>query len=226
MGAYRFGAPRELILWMREAYGMDTFIETGTNKAETSMWAAGAFGRVITVEGYEPLYRSAVAQYGSTKNIEFLLGNSPAKLREIIPTLTTPAIFWLDAHWCGTETFGLSAECPVLEEIQIINGSSLPHVLLVDDARLFLAPPPPPHVTSHWPDIRQVCDALGRDPFDRYVCVHEDVIIGVSPNSKDQLIEYIRTQLAAEIKRENDIRQSRLKSVLHRLRQVFQPNAR
>jgi hypothetical protein len=44
---------------------------------------------------------------------------------------------------------------------------------LIDDARLFLAPPPLPHKVKNWPTIKQVADIL---PSNLDMIVHEDVI--------------------------------------------------
>jgi hypothetical protein len=190
MGSVRFGVPRDLVLWLRDTYGVETFVETGTNRAETTVWASAEFRQVVTVEGYEPLYRKAVESYGGRGNIEFLLGDSRAHIRSITDALTTPAIFWLDAHWCGTETFGGSDECPVRGELEALNASRVPHFVLIDDARLFLAPPPPPHVADQWPDIATICRELAGGPAGRYVAVHEDVIVGVPAHAKAAFIEF------------------------------------
>jgi hypothetical protein len=110
--------------------------------------------------------------------------------------LKAPAVFWLDAHWCGDESFGLTAECPILEEIETINRhhrADADHVLLIDDARLFLRPPPPPHRPEDWPDVEAVVTALNNVPGGRYVFVYSDVIGAVPPALKDQTVEYLRT---------------------------------
>lgn len=198
MGSVRFGVSRELVAWMRDAYGVSTFIETGTNRAETAAWAADNFASVVSVEGSEALYGAAQAAHGHRTNLRFVLGDSRVCLPEIVRTLREPAIFWLDAHWCGETTFGESAECPVLEELAAINESSLGHLVLVDDARLFLAPPPRFHNAAHWPDLGAISHALaGPSPQGRYLAVHEDVLIGVPWLGRDSLVDYLRSAAEA-----------------------------
>ena len=162
MGCVRFGIPREQVIWLKDHFHLHSFVETGTNQAETSLWASNHFDRVVTIEAHEPLYRSAVERHSHVGNIEFVLGDSRDCLKSLLPTLTVPALFWLDAHWCGSETHGRSHECPVIDELRMINESSVDHFILIDDARLFLAPPPAPHNADHWPSIREICDLLGR----------------------------------------------------------------
>ena len=151
MGAIQFGVPRSLVVWLRDTAKIRTFVETGTNRAETAVWAAGVFDDVISVEAHEPLYRRAVELYGDRSNLRFLLGDSRKHMTEVARLACLPTMFWLDAHWCGEGTHGAAAECPILDEIIAINSGEgrhqgCPgHVILIDDARLFLQPPPAPH---------------------------------------------------------------------------------
>jgi hypothetical protein len=150
---------------MRDTFKAKVFVETGTNQAETAVWASANFEHVFTVEAYEPLYQKAVETFGSRKNIQFLKGDSRAHIKSLTDSLTEPAIFWLDAHWCGENTFGKSDECPVVGELELLNASKVPHIVLIDDARFFLAPPPPPHEATYWPDISAILPVDGRPRF-------------------------------------------------------------
>jgi hypothetical protein len=194
MGAIRFGVPRELVLWLRDTFKVNSFVETGTNRAETAVWASANFERVFTIEAYGPLYQRAIEAFGDRKNIQFLQGDSRIHIRSLLTFLAEPAIFWLDAHWCGEQTFGKSDECPVVGELELLNSSKVDHIVLIDDARLFLAPPPPPHESGHWPDITTICKLLSMQDTNRYVVVHDDVIIGVPDAAKPRLIEFIRSE--------------------------------
>ena len=83
-------------------------------------------------------------------------------------------LFWLDAHWSGSQTYGEDDECPLLEELEIILSSNLKNfAILIDDARLFLAPPPLPHNLEIWPSITDICRAVP-DNYD--LIVRNDVI--------------------------------------------------
>jgi len=198
MGNLHFGAPKQLVLDLRDMFGIRTFIETGTNKAETSVWASGEFEKVVTIEGYEPLYRRAVETFGDRKNIRFLLGDSRKHIIDICSSLTEPAVFWLDAHWCGEHTFGDADECPLLGELEALNSSPIPHVVMIDDARLFLSPPPKPHKADHWPDLGTLCRVLSLHRSDRYVAVHQDVILAVPGTAKPRITEYLQSQAKVE----------------------------
>ncbi|MEG5041801.1 MULTISPECIES: FkbM family methyltransferase [unclassified Microcoleus] len=189
MGLIRGGVPTELAIALKEAYNLQGFIETGTNCGATALWAAQYFPKVITIEAAKEIYESVVNNYGHLRNINFVLGNSKEQLAAIVPTLKEPCIFWLDAHWSGGITYGESEECPLLEELQIINDSECDHFILIDDARLFLCPPPSPHRIEEWPTIDAVTSLLnsGRS---RYTVIVEDVIVSVPEGAKLLVAQY------------------------------------
>lgn len=192
MGAVRFGVPRNLVLWARDAVGARVFVETGTNRAETTAWAADHFAQVVSIEGMQDLYAAAVDAHGHRTNISFRHGDSRTVLGDVLADLSEPAILWLDAHWCGDGTFGPAAECPLLEELDSVNRSHAGHVILIDDARLFLAPPPAPHRAEDWPDLLRITAALSASPVPRYVALHDDVIVAIPAVHRGGLVEFLR----------------------------------
>ncbi|MCH7812850.1 MAG: hypothetical protein IID40_02395, partial [Planctomycetes bacterium] len=146
MGQVYMGPPQELVRRLQEACGLTQFIETGTYQGHTARWAATCFDRVVTIEYAKVLWEAATAKWGGLTNVEFVWGDSRRLLRSLVPGLSRPAVFWLDAHWSGGDTYGEGDECPLLAELEIILGCRMGHLILIDDARLFTAAPPPPHV--------------------------------------------------------------------------------
>ncbi|MGB7597602.1 MAG: hypothetical protein WBM09_08555 [Gallionella sp.] len=120
---------------------------------------------------------------------------------KIVPALDSVGIFWLDAHWCGGASYGEQDECPIIEEIRIINGSAYPHCILIDDARLFMEPPPYPHDITSWPDIATLLDVLN-EKNERYIVIRDDVIIAVPETAKAIVQEYCRAGQPAPAPRE------------------------
>lgn len=195
MGSIRWGVPREFVTALKDVYGVAYFVETGTFKGETAAWASTEFEAVTTMERFPPLYAAARQRFDHLPNVRFLLGDSRDGLRQTVPTLDKTAIFWLDAHWSGEGTAGETDECPVLDEIAIARSSPLPHLILIDDARLFIEPPPPPHKPEHWPTLPDLLRALdaGRD---YYVAVFEDVVIAVPIARAAAVRDWLRSQAA------------------------------
>ena len=183
------GPPEELIAKLKAAINAHCFIETGTYMGATARWASENFEKVITIENAPAIFQSTSKRYSAIGNIEFIFGHTTEKLKEIVPALDAPAIFWLDAHWSGGETYGSRDECPVLAEIGIINASAHPHCILIDDARLFTAPPPPPHDSESWPDISGLLAAINAIAG-RYTVIFDDVVISVPEAAKEIVREY------------------------------------
>jgi len=191
MGTVHFGVPQPLALFLRDRFGLATFVETGTYGGATAAWAAQHFPTVYSIEASEKHWREARDRYASCANVNFVLGDSPQQLIALMPRLDRP-LFWLDAHWCGGESAGVVSECPLLDEIAAIRAARLPQpIILIDDARLFLEPPPPPHRWEQWPDIAAVVDAL-RSCGDLQIVVREDVIAAFPAEARADLVAFCR----------------------------------
>lgn len=176
MGNVTPGPPRPLLQALRETAGLRVFVETGTAAGDTANMAGDVFDTVITLEADQATYEAAHERLSGRKGILPLYGDSRELLPNLLPRLAKPALFWLDAHFCGGESFGRGDECPLLAEIAAIVASPLTHILLIDDARLFTAPPPPPHVAAQWPTLADILRALGQG-IPRDVAIRDDVLI-------------------------------------------------
>ena len=153
MGSVQFGIPRELALALKEKYNLMDFIETGTLVGHTAEWAAVHFRYVFSTDiSQRPELKShGNLWFFNADSVEFL-GATP---------FVEPTLIWLDAH--------TNESCPVLLEIEAINYSPLPHVILVDDARLFGDLPA-------WPSKNEVLAALA-DGGRRTVHEVDDVLV-------------------------------------------------
>jgi hypothetical protein len=106
-------------------------------------------------------------------------------LKSVVPVLQSPSLFWLDGHWCGGDSFGEQDECPLPEELEIIGQSPHEHFILIDDARLFTAPPPLPHRIDAWPSIAEIVNRLQARSAGQYMVILDDVIIAVPQHAQD-----------------------------------------
>jgi hypothetical protein len=189
MGLVRMGPPQALIEKIVSSYRVQNFVETGTYYGDTSIWASNIFKNVFTIENSVELHNQTANKYRETDNIEFLLGDSRTRLKETLEKLEEPTLVWLDAHWSGDSTYGEMDQCPILEEIGIINSLQPNLYLFIDDARLFLSPPQPPHNVNQWPNIVEVINSLQANP-DRYVVIIEDCIIAAPIHAKSLIVQY------------------------------------
>ena len=187
------GPPDKLIETLEEKFKLEVFIETGTYKGDTALWASKLFKKVYTIELLDDYFETASENLGKYSNIKLLFGDSRKILPSIIKNLKRPAVFWLDAHMCGDSKFRdkIIDECPLLEEIKIINKFNDKHLILIDDAGYFISPPPPPHKSSNWPELSEILDLLNSKK-NRYTTIEEDVIISVPDRMKETLSNFYK----------------------------------
>lgn len=191
------GVPRDLVLAYRERFDATTFVETGTHRANTAIWASDYFRCVHTIEASESLYREAVRRCSSRANVTVHFGDSRGVLRQVVGTLDSPAVFWLDAHWSGGTTHGANDECPLIDELGVLRDREGESLILIDDARLFAAPPPRPHRLEQWPMLSDVFSVLGAGEQRRYVIVLDDVIIASTWRAKELVSHWAQDRATA-----------------------------
>ncbi len=194
MGLVHPGVPKALVEKLKEASGISTFVETGTYLGATSRWAASLFEHVISVEKDARLYER-VAPRLKELGVRAILGSSPTELAALIPFLDRPAFFWLDAHWSGGITAGSDLECPLLLEIKEIRRSSHRNIILIDDARLFFAPPSAPYNVESWPRINLLFQEINEGFSEYFTTIVDDVILVAPPDYRSVIIDYCQNYL-------------------------------
>ena len=169
--------------------GYADFVETGTYHGETTIWAASVFSRVFTVEISPEFQAIAKKKCNDHDNISFLLGRSDERIPDILKDLELPTIFWLDAH-AGGGWYANKDDCPLIPELeQIADRGVIEDLIIIDDARGFTAPPPPPWDPDVWPPIHTVLDAI--DPRrERYIVIINDMIICAPPRLRGEIISF------------------------------------
>jgi hypothetical protein len=119
--------------------GHTLFVETGTFLGDTTLAMAGVFQRCWTVEIDEPLYQQALRKFEGHHNITAIRGDSETTIADILKDVDAPAIFWLDGHYSRGNTGRGLLDSPILNELRrIFEHPIKTHVILIDDARLFL----------------------------------------------------------------------------------------
>ena len=141
---------------------LDVFVEGGTYQGGTAKEMGLIFNKVFTIEKSQYMYDLAKQNLSDIKNVHLLLGDTREFLNELLIEHDN-ILFWLDAHWSGGFTYGENDECPLLVELKIIFEHEKNYAILIDDARLFLAPPPSPHNLSAWPTLSDILRVLPRD---------------------------------------------------------------
>ena len=217
--------PEDLTLFIKEMNNINSFIETGTYQGETAIWASKHFDKIVTIEFSEEIFNQTYDKYTDFKNVNFLFGDSRKCLEQILPDVQQ-SIIWLDAHWCSNGSYGEKDQCPLVTEIELINRFDKDHVILIDDARLFLAPPPLPNSMQYYPDLNQIQFALNQK--NRAVYVYEDVIIAVPENNRQEMQKFLQQKTTESwkmygirIKKEEALNKSKMKKTIYYLKRLI-----
>lgn len=192
MGAVNFSIDLGLVEALKKALPLNVFVETGTFRGDTVELVKNLFGEVHTVELSTEYYEAARARFAGLGHIDLVHGDSAAVLTDWAPRLRERSVlYFLDAHWCVADaTVGESSQCPLLSEIEAIRRLNADSLVIIDDARLFLAPPPAPHEISQWPSLNEVIGALQKLSDDHLVMVLNDNILFYPHAAKEAVLYY------------------------------------
>jgi hypothetical protein len=138
MGLIHYGIHPEIADALRMKYGLRTFVETGTWKGDSALWASEKFDKVITIEIIEEYYQEAKKRLEEHENVTCLHGDSRVIVPKLVGELKSPTLWWLDAHWTGHPDFEKEyGKDNALIEIEAINTFEHKHAIMVDDYSLF-----------------------------------------------------------------------------------------
>jgi hypothetical protein len=174
---------------LRDRLKLRRVVETGTFRGITARSLASLFDSVITIELSHTFHQRAAIALSDLPHVQALLGRSA----EVLHTATDreiPTLYFLDGHWSAGDTDGVTDQCPVLEEIMAIGRGHPYDCLIIDDARLFTAAPPPPLDAGQWPTITQVFDTVRSQRPWHVVTVLRDQIIAVPQRAKPAIDAY------------------------------------
>lgn len=166
---------REILRKYGKRYGLKVFIETGTADGNTPAALLDDFDQLYTIEVGEAAYRRARRRFVNTAKVLCLWGDSAEVLPQVLKVVgDQPALLWLDGHYCGGDRG--AEDTPILAELEAIFATGPPHVVLIDDARLFEGMT---HFGEHdWPHVDAVRELAEKHGY-TYKC--EDDIIRLTP---------------------------------------------
>jgi molybdopterin converting factor small subunit len=194
MGAVDFSIDVKLVAAIRETLPIDVFVETGTFEGEAVARLRGEFEELHSIELADDYYNAAAERFGGDEAVRLHHGDSPVVLASLEKVLRERAVlYWLDAHWCAADgTAGEKSQCPLLAELASIGELNERSAILIDDARLFLAPPPAPHEIGDWPRFQQILQRLSALNASHEIMVVNDVIAFFPPAARSAVSEYAR----------------------------------
>jgi len=140
-----YSEKRVIILSYQQIFKTKTFVETGTFMGDTIETLINDFDNLYSIELSEELASGAAKRFEENQKVKIIQGDSGIQIKSIIDYIEKPALFWLDGHYSGEfiydnkfiKTAKGILNTPIEKELDLILASSLPHVILIDDARLF-----------------------------------------------------------------------------------------
>ncbi|MGH7266101.1 MAG: glycosyltransferase [Candidatus Rokuibacteriota bacterium] len=194
MGAVHFSIDPALLDALTSALGLRVFVETGTHRGDGVETARRHFDAVYSIERSEIHHARAAARFADDRRVHVIRGDSPAALAALVPALPdAPTLFWLDAHWSPTDPDERGrGECPLLAELAAIERLGDTSAVAIDDARLFLGPPPEQYDAADWPGLDAVRDALRRLHPDHRLAVVNDCVLFFPETATAAVLAYAR----------------------------------
>jgi hypothetical protein len=118
-----------------DRYGLRVLVETGTYYGEMVAAMRQRFDEIYSIEYDHALAVRAAQKFARWNQIHILEGDSQQKIPEILSTLTTPALFWLDAGYYGWAGLQGDKQRLTVELDSILQHQIKEHIILMDDAR-------------------------------------------------------------------------------------------
>lgn len=121
---------QEEFLRLRDKYGIETVVETGTALGGTTKWLSENYKQVHTIEINQRYQDFARERVGSADNVKFWLGDSSTVLHDVMKNVEKdkPIMFFLDAHW--------GQHNPLLLELSSIANNGVTAVIAIHDAQV------------------------------------------------------------------------------------------
>jgi hypothetical protein len=136
----RFGpmparAKRHLLRRYGREFGLHILVETGSYLGDTVAALRRDFSHVYSIELSPELAQRAKRRFQNARNVTIVEGDSGTALPDIVSSLHTPALFWLDGHFSGGVTARGSLDTPVIAELETaLKHPTQGDVILIDDA--------------------------------------------------------------------------------------------
>lgn len=162
---------QNIIRHIQKQSGIKVLIETGTYLGDMIEAQKNFFNKIYSIELGELLYNNAVKRFKNDISIKIFNGDSGDVLPHVLKQIKEPCIFWLDGHYSEGITAKGKKDSPIFEELTaIFNSNKFPHILLIDDARLFDG-------TNDYPTIIELKKFIELHSVDPQFKVENDIIM-------------------------------------------------
>ena len=151
---------------LKSYFGIEIFVETGTNLGNTTAKASGIFTEVHTIELFPEFYSLALEKFKTNSNVHVYFGSSEHLLPSILPLCQQPTLFYLDGHYDGGDRSGKGEKnTPILEELAAIQAwGRTDAVIVIDDVCDFQESLYSDRIQqtcfADYPDLKQIVESV------------------------------------------------------------------
>lgn len=171
---------RAVIDQYRQEFACKNLVETGTFMGDTVAFFENKMSIIYSIELSPTLAQRAKKRFEQQPHIHILEGDSSVVLKEIVPKLVEPTLFWLDGHFSSSffwndefvETAKGKTNTPIEAELEILLNSAIPSptfVILIDDARLFTG-------QNDYPSYQTIKQIVSKSTSDYRIFMKKDII--------------------------------------------------
>lgn len=119
-------------------YNLRCLVETGTYYGEMVAALRKQFDRIYSIELDPELAEYSRQRFKNYPQVKILEGDSGALVPQVVAQLDRPAVFWLDAGYYGVDLTKGDLSRLLTELRAILSSRVREHVVLMDDARIFV----------------------------------------------------------------------------------------
>lgn len=158
-----------------ERFHLDTLIETGTFYGGTVWAVRNHFRRIISIELGQTLYERAKRLFESLEHVSIIKGDSGKVLPIVLDFINKPCLFWLDGHYSAGITACGDIQTPIIQEIEAIFAHPVKqHVILIDDARLFVGKDDYPKLDEFIQHVKSINNNIDVEVVDDIIRITPD----------------------------------------------------
>ena len=164
-------------------FNLKVLVETGTFQGDTVEYFKDKLPQIFSIELSADFAENAKKRFSSSPNVTIIEGDSGEILNHLVIEINQPTIFWLDGHYSSEFYIGdkyfITAKgklnTPIISELTAILETDFSHVILIDDARLFVG-------RDDYPSIKQIRKFIQRTNNNYSLHIKDDIIY-ILPNA-------------------------------------------
>lgn len=169
-GAAPHPLKQKVIKQYQKKYNATIFVETGTYMGKMVDAMKNIFSKMYSIELGDELHANAVKKFAEYKHIEIVHGDSGEMMPKVLENIDDVALFWLDGHYSGGITATAELETPIKKELEAIFSHKIKnHVILIDDARMFVG-------SNDYPTMEELSTFVKEVRSDAHIENKEDII--------------------------------------------------